>query len=142
MNTLVTVARFTGPIEAHLAKGRLETEGIPTFIAHEHHIWAIWMYSDALGGIKLMVPHDKAEEARTILASHINGEYEAALKEVFPDVVEDKCPTCGSTQFERTAAGTQLLLAILTLGFIGIIFPLTKDNRRCLNCGTKWKHRL
>ncbi len=34
-----TVADFTFPIEAYLAKERLETEGIPAGVAHENHVW-------------------------------------------------------------------------------------------------------
>lgn len=38
MAKLVTVDSFTDAVEAYIAKGRLEAEGIPTFIANENHI--------------------------------------------------------------------------------------------------------
>ena len=35
---LVTIATFTNPLEAHIVRGRLQAEGIETYVAHEHHI--------------------------------------------------------------------------------------------------------
>ena len=55
MAEFVTIASFTSPLEAHMARGRLEAEGIPAFIAHENHIWAEWFLSNALGGVKVQV---------------------------------------------------------------------------------------
>lgn len=45
MPTFKTVDSYTSPIDAYLAKGRLEAEGIPAFVAHDNHVWANWMYS-------------------------------------------------------------------------------------------------
>ena len=60
---LVTVGSYTDPIQAHIAGGRLESEGIPVVIADEHLIWGNWMLSNALGGVKLQVPFSRAEQA-------------------------------------------------------------------------------
>ncbi|GAM75767.1 hypothetical protein JCM19241_3679 [Vibrio ishigakensis] len=38
MGKLVVVARFSFPYEAHIAKGLLESEEIPAFVADEHTI--------------------------------------------------------------------------------------------------------
>ena len=140
MAKLVTVGTFTGPIEAHLAKGRLEAEGIPAFVAHEHHIWANWVYSHALGGVKLQVASEKADQAAAILKEHIEGKYEAALKEEFPDIKDSACPKCGSKNFKSTIPFGLLALVIFSLGALAIIFPVRRENHACLKCGNKWKY--
>ncbi|MGJ3255801.1 MAG: DUF2007 domain-containing protein [Alcanivorax sp.] len=47
---MITVARFSMPDEAHIAKSRLESEGIPAFVADEHTVGMNWLYSNAMGG--------------------------------------------------------------------------------------------
>jgi hypothetical protein len=140
MGELITVGAFTGPLEAHLAKGRLETEGIPAVVAHENHVWAAWMYSQALGGVKIQVARENAARARRVLASHVNGEYASALKQEFPDLRENACPACAAADFTSTVRLSAVLLIALTLGTVGIIFPLRRDRHRCRRCGARWRH--
>lgn len=64
---LVTIASYSMPYEAHIAKSRLDSEGIPAFMADEHTINMQWLYSNALGGVKLQVPEPYAEAAIEIL---------------------------------------------------------------------------
>lgn len=139
MNDLVTIATFTGPLEAHIAKGRLEAEGIPVFIAHEHHIWAKWFLSNALGGVKLQVLKIYQNEAQTIIKSHINGEYEDALKYEFNQLESNICPKCRSGHFKSKFPPGLIVFVILTLGLFGFIFPLRREIHICQHCGNKWK---
>jgi len=140
MAKLVTVGSFTGPIEAHLAKGRLEAEGIPAFVAHEHHVWANWVFSHALGGVKVQVMPEHTTQAAAILKEHVEGKYEVALKEEFPDIQDNACPKCGSREFKSSIPFGLLVLVILTLGLVSIIFPARRVNHTCLRCGNKWNH--
>lgn len=66
---LVTVARFDLMPLAHIAKGSLEAEGIPCHIADEHLVQTDWLYSIAVGGIKLQVDEEFAERALAVLAT-------------------------------------------------------------------------
>ncbi|NOX42698.1 MAG: DUF2007 domain-containing protein [Gammaproteobacteria bacterium] len=70
MTKFVTVRAYNSPIEAYLAKGRLEVEGIPAYLAHENHVWVDWVYSQALGGVKVQVLAENAENASKILDAH------------------------------------------------------------------------
>jgi hypothetical protein len=63
-----TIATFGEPIEAHLAKARLEAAGIPAFIADENSVGVAWHLTVALGGVKLQVADENADEARSVLA--------------------------------------------------------------------------
>lgn len=72
----VTVAAFDTSPEAHIAMGRLEAEGIDCYLTDEHLVQTDWLYSIAVGGIKLQVPAPHAERARQILARDDSGEIE------------------------------------------------------------------
>lgn len=47
-SSLVTVARYSFPHEAYIAKSSSEAEGIPVFVADEYTINMEWLYSNAL----------------------------------------------------------------------------------------------
>jgi len=64
---LVVIADFGGPMEAHLAKARLEAEGIQAFLLDENAVSVNPFYSPALGGVKLAVAARDADRARKIL---------------------------------------------------------------------------
>jgi len=64
---LVTVATFMYPAQAHVARGRLESEGIRAFVADENLITMNWLYANTIGGVKLQVSAADADRARAIL---------------------------------------------------------------------------
>lgn len=66
---LVVVRSFTHVHEAHLAKSVLEASGIQAFIGNEHLVSMAWTYSNAIGGVTVAVPEDRAAEADQILRS-------------------------------------------------------------------------
>jgi hypothetical protein len=63
---LVTV-RTANYIEAHIIKGRLESEGIPVLLSYESAGLIYGITVDGLGEVKIMVPKHLADEAREIL---------------------------------------------------------------------------
>jgi len=71
---LFTVAAFSIPYQAHLAKGLLEANGIAAHIADEFTVSVNWLYSNAIGGVKVQVAEADVEEARRILADKESGE--------------------------------------------------------------------
>jgi hypothetical protein len=64
---LVTVARCSLPVEAHALKLRLETAGIPVYLADEFTVTMDWLLSNAIGGIKVQVSRAEAERASLIV---------------------------------------------------------------------------
>lgn len=68
LNQLITIAAFSQPIEAHLVKTRLESEGIECFLANEHIVTMNWLWSNAVGGVELQVKESDVEKATEILA--------------------------------------------------------------------------
>jgi uncharacterized protein (DUF1810 family) len=65
----VTIAAFTSVHEAHLAHSVLEAAGFDVTIADEHLVSMDWFLSNAIGGVKVLVREDRAEEAKALLAS-------------------------------------------------------------------------
>jgi hypothetical protein len=64
---LVTVACYRDLPNAGLAKAKLEYEGISCFLADEYLIGIQWDYSYAVGGVKVRVLTEDAEQAARIL---------------------------------------------------------------------------
>lgn len=64
---LVTV-RVARQMEAHIIKGRLESEGIPVLLSYESAGLVYGITVNGLGEVKIMVPRRLAQEAREILA--------------------------------------------------------------------------
>ena len=59
----VTVARFDTMPEAHIALGRLRAAGLSCNLMDEHLVQTDWLYSIAVGGIKLRVQQADLERA-------------------------------------------------------------------------------
>ncbi len=70
-----TVAHYTDPIEAHLARGLLASEGIDARLDDEHLALANWEWRLAVGGVKLRVRDAHVERAHAVLRAMEAGEY-------------------------------------------------------------------
>jgi hypothetical protein len=68
MQDLRTIATFGHPVEANLARNRLEAEGIPAFLLGEDTVAMAWPFTSGEGGIQLQVPADDAGRATACLA--------------------------------------------------------------------------
>ena len=138
---LVTIATFTSPLEAHIVRGRLETERIETYVAHEHHIWANWFLSTALGGVKLQVKPEDAQRARDILRHEQAGDYMALVADVLDERPANRsaCPVCASMDIvpTRRSGHRSLLIVWLT----ALPFPYSSIEMLCRNCGHSWINR-
>jgi hypothetical protein len=136
---LVTAAVFREPWEAHLFCGRLKSEGVPAFVAHEHHVGTYWTYSTALGGAKVQVPFDRLADARSIEHLTRAGEFRALLQEEFGNLDDPHCPVCGSTVFDRRRPHYAAALAIFGLFLLGGLLPAWGWVCTCKNCGAKFE---
>lgn len=63
---VVVVATFSMPLEAEMARGQLEAEGIPARVADEDTV-TLFNLGGAFGTVKLMVSEEHLERARAIL---------------------------------------------------------------------------
>jgi hypothetical protein len=67
LRQLVTIGHFRDLPEALLAKGRLDSAGIECFLIDQNMVRMDWFISNLLGGIKLQVKKEDAEEALALL---------------------------------------------------------------------------
>src|SRR5690606_14496687 len=70
-----TVAAYCDPIEAQLALGLLQAEGIPARLDDTGTAIANWEWRLAIGGMRLRVPDAQVVHARRVLAALDAGEY-------------------------------------------------------------------
>lgn len=86
--TFTTIFTSNIPVLCHILKGRLQTDGLDVFIYDEHTISVHPFRAVLLGGVKVKVPSEQAEQAKLIMQSLLNkklidesGEYN--LEETF-----------------------------------------------------------
>jgi len=133
---LATVARYSRPIDAQLAKAQLEARGIPSYLRNEA--------SASIGGgaeVDLQVPAEYAVAAAELLGRGQRRQARVAAR-VAADAVADleRCLICRSTLAEPGAGS--LLLRILR-GILLQLVPLPPQwlesrKRTCSTCGHEW----
>lgn len=133
----VTVASFSQPVEAHLARTKLESEGIPCVVGDENLVGIYSFLSNAVGGVKLKVPSYAVEQARDALRPR---PHLVVLAED-DDGAEGEmaCPRCRSydvyyRRYSRRMAGFFILL-------FGFLVPWRDRRWTCKQCGYEWKER-
>lgn len=61
---MITVATFSKPEEAHLLRSQLESAGIAAFVKDEITVQTYWLYSNAIGGVRVQIDEADMEAAR------------------------------------------------------------------------------
>jgi tetratricopeptide (TPR) repeat protein len=133
---LVTVAAFSQATEAHIQKSKLDAEGIWSFVADEHLITWNWLYSNAIGGVKLQVREADVERALEALGIELPGTV-VGWETLDVEDDESRCPNCNSfnIHYERYAQ-RPLFASWLLLGFP---LPFLKRKWKCYDCDHEWK---
>ena len=95
-----------------------------------------WLWSDAVGGVKLQVKNPDVQRARQLL------QQKPEDREGHEDTVDEtpdapRCALCNSpdVHFEKFSRP----LAFLPVLFLGFPIPFLKPRWRCASCGHKWK---
>ena len=113
-------------------------EGIEAILRDQYLVGANWLYSTAVGGVKLEVDGAHAKETARILASDYRDLLEEQEKGGFVS-----CINCGTNEvvsydpLRILAAFTLLPMWPLVL-LLGIPFIKWEARARCLNCRHKW----
>ena len=131
---LVTIAVFTNPLEAHILRGRLESEEIPAYVYHQHHIWMHWLYSYALGGVKVWIHSMHLDKAKEIVEAIRQGEYE------IPDEGILSCPRCLSKRVLPSKVSWKAAFLICNLLYLP--FPFAWKKYKCQDCHLVWEPKL
>ena len=128
------IRSFINPWDAQIARGLLESEGLPATLEHENIVRNDWMQSLAVGGVRLVVPEEYAAAARDVLARHDAGEFEEALEAelALPAAV---CQRCGSRSLRPVRSARWVLGMLLAFVSIGLLFPPRRKGVICKKCG-------
>jgi hypothetical protein len=129
----VVLRRFRDLPEAMLAKGKLDSEGVESFLADDNTVRMDWLWSNLLGGIKLLVnPEDAAAAIRSLeepIPEQID--FEGAA-----DYQQPRCPRCQSLDinFEE-------LYKPIAYGSLFVSFPLPMQRKGwiCQTCHYTWE---
>lgn len=125
----VAVWSYDNYVPAHIAAGRLEEEGIKSWLKDENTVTIDPILSNAIGGIKLMVPEEDAKRAWTLLK-----ELEREHKATTP------CPKCGSANIELVTTPrkpSNWVSAIFGLFFSSYAMP-AEQVYHCFNCSHEY----
>lgn len=71
---LIAVRRFRDLPEALVAKGMLDSAGVKCFLSDENTIRLDWLWSNALGGVRLWVREDDLPDAATLLSAEYSND--------------------------------------------------------------------
>ncbi len=122
--SLIHIATYSSPIEADLARARLEAEGIPAVVDNG----------------RLLVPESAAEDAHALLTEEA-ADAEAAYTEASgPPAPELRCPVCGTTQVVAEPGSLLVRIALLLIGqFVPLGDQSTGRRLRCEICTYRWR---
>jgi hypothetical protein len=70
----VVVYKAQGELEANVIKSHLESEGIPVILQYESAGRVFGLTVDGLGEVRILVPHEFADEAKQIIKPREVGE--------------------------------------------------------------------
>jgi hypothetical protein len=126
-----TAASFQDPIEAQIVCGLLQSAGIDAMVADFNLISVNWPMAQALGGVKVQVPHADLDEARKLIAAYEAGELRRGGGD---SENEDRCGLCGGTDLAKVVPASQKALALAA--FAVAAAPISTRTRRvCNSCG-------
>jgi hypothetical protein len=71
---LTLIHRAAGMLQAEVIKGQLETAGIPVMLDYESLGRVFGLTVDGLGEVRVLVPDERAEDARQLLEASASDE--------------------------------------------------------------------
>jgi hypothetical protein len=132
MAELVTIARYRDLPEAWIAKGKLDSAGVPCFLVDENMLRMSWLYANALGGIKLQVADEYAQTAGELLREPVPDELSSPTETYY---VQPRCPKCSSLAVSRVTLNPLSYF----LMWLSIPVRIPANHWECESCGARWK---
>ncbi|PHM54616.1 hypothetical protein Xhom_02562 [Xenorhabdus hominickii] len=118
------LANFLSPIDAHIILGRMLSENVYAVVIDEDIVWNNYMYSQAYGGVKILVHRSDIERAKEILSQIEDNQY--LLDERKSNLEKSK-----SSQY-RSMTLINIFLVISLFLTMGIALPLKDDDHYSL----------
>jgi DNA-directed RNA polymerase subunit RPC12/RpoP len=122
---LVTIRTFQNYFTAHILLARFRDSGIECFLKDEFLVTVDPILSNAVGGIKLVVKKEDAEEASLLLQQFDESYRQSAV-----------CPKCGSKTIELIPKKTTANMATAILTWLFGSYAISAKNvYHCTSCG-------
>ncbi len=130
MNDFILINAYNNYVEAHIARGVLEEEGINCWLKDEYTLTIDPILTNAVGGIKLMVARSQAQRALDILA-RLRKDAKAVIS----------CPKCGSHNIEEisTPRKASNWLTALSTFFLSSYSVAPDKVNHCFDCGEEFE---
>jgi DNA-directed RNA polymerase subunit RPC12/RpoP len=125
----ILLQSFGNYIDANILLGRLQEEGINCWLKDENLVTVIPIWTNATGGIKLMVAEPDLDKSVKLLQ-----DFEAEKKTNF------LCPNCGSGEIEYISSPRQPANWLsVALGFLLFNYAMPLKTWHCFTCGAEFK---
>jgi DNA-directed RNA polymerase subunit RPC12/RpoP len=126
----IPIRTYDNYVPAHIDLGLLKEEGIECWLKDENSVTVNPVLTNAVGGIKLMVAAEQAQQAANILERELAA-YKATLA----------CPACGSNDFRSIDVPSKptYWLESLMAFFLGKSILGTEKIYLCSNCQSQFK---
>ncbi|HKW17105.1 MAG TPA: DUF2007 domain-containing protein [Terriglobales bacterium] len=130
---LVVLRRFRDLPEAMLVQGKLISEGIQSYLGDDNTVRMDWLWSNFVGGIKVLVAAEDEQEATRIIEEPIPEQINFGSTTEYQ---QPRCPKCKSLDinFEE-------LYKPVAYGSLLVNFPIPVHRRGwvCQTCHHSWE---
>jgi DNA-directed RNA polymerase subunit RPC12/RpoP len=125
----VLLQSFTNYIDAHIVLGRLQEEDIDCWLKDENVVTINPIWTNATGGIKLMVAQNQLQKAQSLLL-----EFDTEKRSRF------RCPYCNSGNIELVSSHKEPAnwFSVL-MGFLFFSYAMPVKIWHCFKCGKEFK---
>jgi hypothetical protein len=132
LRRMVAIRQFRDLPEALLAKGSLESAGIDAVLTDDNVVRMDWLWSNLMGGVKLLVGVEDATEADEVLAQPIPEHFDVSG---VGEYAQPLCPKCNSLDvtFQELEPAAYLSMAV------SVPIPFHRRAWRCRSCAAEWE---
>jgi hypothetical protein len=130
---VIAIRRYRDIPAALLAKSILDSAGIENFLTDVNTVRMDWLWSNALGGVRLFVKDSDASAAEELLNQSFQDSFEVEGQERF---TQPRCPVCQS--FGVSYKGLHKRIGDASI-ILHVPIPLSRLGWRCASCGHMWE---
>lgn len=126
----IPVAAYNNYVEANIILGRLQEEGIDCWLMDENTSTIMPVFTQAIGGIKLMVPEADVEKAKELINQFILEKKQSFI-----------CPFCKSSNIEFVSTPRKAVnwLGALSTFLLGDYAMAVEKVYHCFDCKKEFK---
>lgn len=134
MPSFVSLRRFRDLPDALLAWSILDSTGMESFLIDEITIRMDWLWSNLLGGIKICVRAEDAEDAVQVLKLEIPEKFNVDESGEFE---QPRCPKCKSLEISFENFNKPVTYACTFL--LNLPIQVGRQRWKCQSCGYVWR---